>query len=82
MPEEYRYEVICAICNTGQQVAQICTNCGVKMGEYFCGICKFYDDDISKEQFHCNDCGICRIVCYSSYKLYHLLLIKTTMLFW
>ncbi|KAJ0520381.1 putative transcription factor C2H2 family [Helianthus annuus] len=42
-------------------VAQICTNCGVKMGEYFCGICKFYDDDISKEQFHCNDCGICRV---------------------
>ncbi|KAJ0520382.1 putative transcription factor C2H2 family [Helianthus annuus] len=54
-------QVICAICNTEQQVAQICTNCGVKMGEYFCGICKFYDDDISKEQFHCNDCGICRV---------------------
>lgn len=31
------------------------------MGEYFCEICKFYDDDISKEQFHCNDCGICRV---------------------
>ncbi|XP_024981625.1 E3 ubiquitin-protein ligase MIEL1-like isoform X2 [Cynara cardunculus var. scolymus] len=31
-------QVICAICNTEQQVAQI-----------------------SKEQFHCNDCGICRV---------------------
>ncbi|CAH1429286.1 E3 ubiquitin-protein ligase MIEL1 [Lactuca sativa] len=54
-------QVICAICNTEQQVAHVCTNCGVKMGEYFCGICKFYDDDISKEQFHCHDCGICRV---------------------
>jgi len=67
------------------------------MGEYFCDICKFFDDDvsllilsfymvfflyarlcftffvpesitpllclqISKEQFHCDDCGICRWV--------------------
>ncbi|KAM1715003.1 hypothetical protein ACFX12_025539 [Malus domestica] len=31
------------------------------MGEYFHDICKFYDDDTTKEQFHCNDCGICRI---------------------
>ncbi|KAJ0110871.1 hypothetical protein Patl1_01081 [Pistacia atlantica] len=31
------------------------------MGEYFCNICKFYDDDISKGQFHCDDCGICRV---------------------
>ncbi|GJS86790.1 E3 ubiquitin protein ligase MIEL1 [Tanacetum coccineum] len=45
---------------TEQQAAQICTKCGVKMGEYFCDICKFYEDDISKEQFHCNECGICR----------------------
>nr|XP_043635821.1 E3 ubiquitin-protein ligase MIEL1-like isoform X2 [Erigeron canadensis] len=54
-------QVICDICSTEQEVAQICTNCGVKMGEYFCGICKFYDDDISKQQFHCDDCGICRV---------------------
>ncbi|KAM0005846.1 putative transcription factor C2H2 family [Helianthus debilis subsp. tardiflorus] len=33
----------------------------VKMGEYFCAICKLYDDDISKQQFHCYDCGICRL---------------------
>lgn len=29
------------------QVAQVCTNCGVNMGEYFCDICKFYDDDVN-----------------------------------
>lgn len=28
------------------QVAQVCTNCGVNMGEYFCEVCKFYDDDV------------------------------------
>lgn len=69
------------------------------MGEYFCNICKFYDDDVNnfgftpvwifsffvsdydylllfvlfqteKQQFHCDECGICRwesffIQCYS-----------------
>ena len=28
------------------KVAQVCTNCGVRMGEYFCNICKFFDDDV------------------------------------
>jgi RING finger/CHY zinc finger protein 1 len=30
------------------------------MGEYFCEICKFFDDDLSKGQYHCDGCGICR----------------------
>ncbi|KAF7813684.1 lipase-like [Senna tora] len=54
-------QVVCAVCDTEQPVAQVCTNCGVRMGEYFCGICKFFDDDIGKQQFHCHDCGICRV---------------------
>ncbi|KAL0459620.1 UNVERIFIED_CONTAM: E3 ubiquitin-protein ligase MIEL1 [Sesamum latifolium] len=54
-------QVVCAVCDTEQQVSNLCSNCGVKFGEYFCDICKFYDDDITKEQFHCNDCGICRV---------------------
>ncbi|XP_026662251.1 E3 ubiquitin-protein ligase MIEL1 isoform X2 [Phoenix dactylifera] len=53
--------VICVICDTEQAVAQVCSNCGVNMGQYFCGVCKFYDDDIEKRQYHCNECGICRI---------------------
>ncbi|OAY82066.1 E3 ubiquitin-protein ligase MIEL1 [Ananas comosus] len=71
--------VICVICDTEQPVAQVCANCGVNMGEYFCEVCKFYDDDvrivlslfvsycflfsgkIDKGQYHCNDCGICRV---------------------
>ncbi|KAG5554944.1 hypothetical protein RHGRI_012485 [Rhododendron griersonianum] len=54
-------QVICSVCDTEQPVVPVCTNCGVNMGEYFCEVCKFYDDDIGKEQFHCNDCGICRV---------------------
>ncbi|KAM7485123.1 hypothetical protein LguiA_001132 [Lonicera macranthoides] len=54
-------KVICSVCDTEQPVARVCTNCGVNMGEYFCGKCKFYDDDIDKGQFHCDECGICRI---------------------
>jgi len=30
------------------------------MGKYFCDICKFFDDDTSKKQYHCDECGICR----------------------
>ncbi|KAL8195755.1 hypothetical protein R6Q57_025508 [Mikania cordata] len=54
-------QVICSVCDTEQPVSRTCTNCGVNMGEYFCEICKFYDDDIDKGLFHCDDCGICRV---------------------
>ncbi|PHT46529.1 hypothetical protein CQW23_15687 [Capsicum baccatum] len=54
-------QVVCAVCDTEQQVAGICSECGVKFGEYYCEICRFYDDDTTKEQFHCDDCGICRV---------------------
>ncbi|KAK1592498.1 hypothetical protein Q3G72_025830 [Acer saccharum] len=48
-------QVICSVCDTEQPVARVC------MGEYFCEICKFYVDDTEKQQFHCDDCGICRV---------------------
>ncbi|PSR86037.1 E3 ubiquitin-protein like [Actinidia chinensis var. chinensis] len=53
--------VICAVCDTEQQVAHVCSKCGVKMGEYFFEICRFYDDDTTKNQFHCDDLGICKV---------------------
>ncbi|KAH7423639.1 hypothetical protein KP509_12G065500 [Ceratopteris richardii] len=31
------------------------------MGEYFYSKCKFFDDDVSKQHFHCDKCGICRL---------------------
>ncbi|RDX93671.1 E3 ubiquitin-protein ligase MIEL1, partial [Mucuna pruriens] len=54
-------QVICSVCDTEQEVAKVCSNCGVNMGEYYCEICKFYDDDTDKGQFHCDECGICRV---------------------
>lgn len=29
------------------QVQQVCINCGVCMGKYFCETCKLFDDDVS-----------------------------------
>ncbi|GJN07891.1 hypothetical protein PR202_ga25761 [Eleusine coracana subsp. coracana] len=58
--------VICLVCDTEQPVAQECCHCGVSMGEYFCRTCKFFDDDVDKEHYHCKDCGICRCV-FSSF---------------
>ncbi|KAI3690240.1 hypothetical protein L2E82_48219 [Cichorium intybus] len=56
-----RYFRVSIVTTNIPPVNQICGNCGVKMGEYFCGICKLFDDDTSKQQFHCNDCEICRL---------------------
>jgi RING finger/CHY zinc finger protein 1 len=54
-------QVICSLCGTEQEVGKICISCGVCMGKYFCEVCKLFDDDISKQQYHCHGCGICRI---------------------
>ncbi|CAL0329055.1 unnamed protein product [Lupinus luteus] len=60
IPRHEVKKVICSLCDTEQNVQQYCINCGVCLGKYFCGTCKFFDDDISKEQYHCDKCGICR----------------------
>lgn len=61
IPRHKVERVICSLCDTEQEVQQVCINCGVCMGRYFCETCKLFDDDISKRQYHCNGCGICRI---------------------
>ncbi|XP_068657641.1 E3 ubiquitin-protein ligase SRFP1-like [Aristolochia californica] len=61
MPRHEVETVICSNCKLEQPVVRSCLNCGIVMGRYFCAICKFYDDDVSKRQFHCRQCGICRI---------------------
>ena len=54
-------KIICKNCNLKQPVSNKCTQCSIEFGKYFCKICKFYDNDISKKQFHCDKCGICRV---------------------
>ncbi|XP_041993847.1 probable E3 ubiquitin-protein ligase RZFP34 isoform X2 [Salvia splendens] len=61
IPRHSVEKVICSLCDTEQEVQQVCKSCGVCMGRYFCGVCKLFDDDTSKEQYHCNGCSICRI---------------------
>ena len=53
-------EVECGMCSLRQPVSQSCSQCGITFGNYFCRICNFFDDDLSKEPFHCDGCGICR----------------------
>lgn len=55
-------EVECGVCGLTQPVAHKCVNatCGNSFGNYFCRVCNFFDDDLSKEPFHCEGCGICR----------------------
>ncbi|XP_044502493.1 E3 ubiquitin-protein ligase MIEL1-like [Mangifera indica] len=59
-------QVICSRCNTQQEVAQILCSLLGQMGEYFCNICEFHGDDISKGQFHYDDCGIGRSLSLSN----------------
>ncbi|GBF97018.1 hypothetical protein Rsub_09491, partial [Raphidocelis subcapitata] len=54
-------EVECALCSLRQPVAEACRGCGVRFGRYSCLKCNFFDDNTSKKQFHCEDCGICRV---------------------
>lgn len=61
IPRHHVEKVICSLCDHEQDVKQVCENCGVCMGDYYCAICKFFDDETEKEQYHCDACGICRI---------------------
>ncbi|KAK8515537.1 hypothetical protein V6N13_139487 [Hibiscus sabdariffa] len=61
IPRRQVSKVICSLCGTEQEAQQVCINCGVCMGKYFCESCKLFDDDTSKRQYHCDGCGICRI---------------------
>ena len=53
-------EIVCAKCETKQPVSNICINCNISFGKYFCNICNLFDDT-DKDQYHCFDCGFCRI---------------------
>ncbi len=54
-------EVVCALCDLRQPVGETCVGCGVQFGAYTCLKCCFFEDDTSKQQFHCAACGICRV---------------------
>lgn len=53
--------LVCALCDLQQPVASVCAGCGCEFGAYACLKCCFFDDDLQKQQFHCEACGICRV---------------------
>jgi len=53
--------VTCNNCGHEQSPQACCEACGDSFGAYFCGVCNLFDDDVSKQQFHCDKCGICRV---------------------
>jgi hypothetical protein len=52
------------------QVATVCQKCSVKFGFYTCLICHLFDD-ADKQQYHCEDCGICRLVTFIRFILFN-----------
>lgn len=53
-------EIVCLLCGARQPVNRYCSLCGVEFGRYFCSICRLFDDK-DRKQFHCDQCGICRV---------------------
>lgn len=49
-------------CNTPQTPSDnCCIECGVELAAYFCLECVLYDNDATKDIYHCDKCGICRL---------------------
>lgn len=53
--------MLCMLCGHPQPANQHCRQCGEQSAQYYCDICKLWDNDGEKSIYHCNDCGICRI---------------------
>ncbi|BCR87004.1 RING finger and CHY zinc finger domain-containing protein [Aspergillus chevalieri] len=53
--------MLCMICGHAQPAAHICEKCGEQAAQYFCEVCKLWDNNSKKSIYHCADCGICRI---------------------
>lgn len=52
--------LVCSQCDVKQDVRSHCIKCGICFGMYSCLECRLFDDT-DKQQFHCDDCGFCRI---------------------
>lgn len=53
-------EIVCNSCDTRQPVSNLCVECNKEFGKYYCSHCRLFDDDTSKNQYHCEKCGFCR----------------------
>lgn len=53
--------MLCMLCGHAQPAAWNCRHCDEQTAQYYCDICKLWDNDSKKSIYHCYDCGICRI---------------------
>lgn len=53
-------EMKCMNCGLRQAIGQDCCGCGEKLSVYYCSICHLFDNDESKEIYHCPFCNFCR----------------------
>jgi len=53
-------EVVCKECHTRQERSNQCIKCKIIFAEYHCNLCNIWMD-LTKEPFHCDKCGICRV---------------------
>ena len=59
--DRYNIEVVrCRACGTEQPPEQNCINCGICFGNYFCRVCRLYENNLNKNIYHCDGCKICR----------------------
>lgn len=59
-----RYEIAqirCRNCNTEQAPQGICSNCSQNFGDYFCLVCRIFENNKNKCIYHCEGCNICRL---------------------
>ncbi|GJQ10884.1 hypothetical protein GpartN1_g2675.t1 [Galdieria partita] len=56
-------EMLCMHCGHIQSISQWCCNpeCLKRMARYYCPICKLFDDDSSRNIYHCHSCNVCRV---------------------
>ena len=56
-------KMLCMRCGECQPAGRQCANeaCGAVLGHYYCDICRFWDDDVTKSIYHCPYCKLCRI---------------------
>ncbi|XP_074274885.1 zinc finger protein BRUTUS-like isoform X2 [Silene latifolia] len=62
MDRKVTSEMMCMQCCKIQPIGQVCTtpSCnGLPMSKYYCGICKFFDDE--RNVYHCPFCNVCRV---------------------
>lgn len=49
----------CMLCTKIQPPGPTCAGCGIRSAYYYCSMCKFWDDDSTKAEYHCWSCHIC-----------------------